>query len=70
MAFQFKFNLRMAPRFVSFDVGVIVGLLAVGAYLAIHSRHWIAAAFLLLAMVWTALVPLKLRRATKSTEVK
>ena len=64
----FGLNLKKAPRFVSFDAGVVAGLLGIGVYMAICNRHWIAAAFLLLGVIWTALIPIRLRRVAKSRQ--
>lgn len=55
------------PRFVSFDTGVIAGLLSIGVYMAISNRHWVAAAFLFLGVLWMALIPVRLRRVAKSS---
>lgn len=49
------------PRFFAFDAGVIVGLLGIGAYLAIVNRHWLAALFLVLGILWMVSVPYRLR---------
>ena len=50
------------------DAGVIAGLLGICIYMAISNRNWIAAAFLLLGVLWMALIPYRLRRAAKSRE--
>ena len=60
-------ELARMPRFVSFDTGVIAGLLSIGVYMAISNRHWIAAAFLFLGVLWMALIPFRLRRVAKSS---
>ena len=57
------FRLQKMPRFVSFDAGMIAGLLIIGIYLAIQSRHWIAAAFMALGVLWMASIPFRLRAA-------
>jgi hypothetical protein len=57
----FEFSLKKAPRFVSFDAGVVAGLLGIGVYLAVSNRHWIAAAVLLLGVLWMISIPLRLR---------
>jgi hypothetical protein len=49
------------PRFVSFDAGVVAGLLGIGIYLAILNRHWIAAAVLALGVLWMMSIPIRLR---------
>lgn len=64
--FPFGLSLKKAPRFVSFDAGVVAGLLGIGVYMAICNRHWIAAAFLLMGLLWMALIPFRLRRLPKS----
>jgi hypothetical protein len=48
------------PRFVSFDAGVVAGLLGIGIYFAILNRHWIAAAFLFLGVLWMISIPVRL----------
>jgi hypothetical protein len=55
------FRLEKMPRFISFDAGMVVGLLGIGIYLAILSRHWVAAAFLALGMLWMVSIPFRLR---------
>jgi hypothetical protein len=62
------FSLKRVPRFVSFDAGVVAGLLGIGAYLAVSDRHWIAAAILFLGVLWMARIPFRLRRMAKSCE--
>jgi hypothetical protein len=57
----FGFRLEKLPRFVSFDAGVVAGLLGIGLYLAIVTRHWVAAAFLLLGVLWMISIPIRLR---------
>jgi len=57
----FRFSLKKTPRFVSFDAGVVAGLLAIGVYMAISNRHWIAAAFLFLGALWMISIPFRLR---------
>jgi hypothetical protein len=57
----FEFTLKRVPRFVSFDAGAIAGLLSIGIYLAILNRHWIAAAFLGLGVLWMISIPIRLR---------
>lgn len=57
----FEFSLRRLPRFVSFDAGVVAALLGIGIYLAILNRHWIAAAFLGLGVLWMISIPIRLR---------
>jgi hypothetical protein len=66
--FMSGFSLKKAPRFISFDAGVVAGLLSIGIYMAISNRHWIAAAFLFLAVLWMASIPLRLRRVAKSSD--
>ena len=63
----FGLSLKKAPRFVSFDAGLIAGLLAICTYMAISHRNWLAAAFLVLGVLWMALIPYRRRRAAKST---
>ncbi len=53
--------LARMPRFFSFDAGVIAGLLGIGAYLAIVNRHWLAAVFLVVGILWMVSVPYRLR---------
>ena len=55
------FSLKNVPRFISFDAGAIAGLLGIGIYLAISNRHWIAAAFLFLGVLWMISIPVRLR---------
>jgi hypothetical protein len=57
----FAFRLEKLPRFISFDAGVVAGLLGIGLYLAIVTRHWISAAFLLLGVLWMISIPIRLR---------
>jgi hypothetical protein len=57
----FEFLSRRLPRFIAFDAGVVAGLLGIGVYFAILNRHWIAATFLALGVVWIISVPLRLR---------
>jgi hypothetical protein len=66
--FPFGLSLKKAPRFVLFDAGVVAGLLSIGIYMAISNRHWIAAAFLFLGVVWMASIAFRLRRAAKSSK--
>jgi hypothetical protein len=49
------------PRFVSFDAGVVAGLFGIGLYIAVVSRHWIAALFLILGAAWMISIPIRLR---------
>ena len=56
----FEFSLKKMPRFVSFDAGVVAGLLGIAIYMAVSSRHWIAAAFLLLGALWVISIPFRL----------
>jgi hypothetical protein len=65
--FPFPLILQQAPRFLTFDAGVITGLLGIGVYMAISSRHWIAAAFLFLGVLWAAWFPFRLRHVAKSS---
>jgi hypothetical protein len=64
--FPFGLSLKKAPRFVSFDAGVVAGLLGIGVYMAISNRNWTAAVFLFLGALWMALIPFRLRRVAKS----
>ena len=57
----FRISLERVPRFVSFDAGVVAALLGLGIYLAIVNRHWIAAAFLLVGVLWMISIPIRLR---------
>jgi hypothetical protein len=57
----FGLRLEKLPRFISFDAGVVAGLLGIGLYLAITTRHWLAAAFLLLGVLWMISIPIRLR---------
>jgi hypothetical protein len=59
------FNMKNAPRFFAFDAGLVAGLLAIGVYMAISNRHWIAVAVLSLGVLWVAWIPCRLRRAEK-----
>jgi hypothetical protein len=49
------------PRFVSFDAGLVAGLLGIGIYLAIARRHWTAALFLVLGAAWIISVVIRMR---------
>jgi hypothetical protein len=57
----FGISLERVPRFVSFDAGVVAALLSIGIYLAIVNRHWVAAAFFLLGVLWMISIPIRLR---------
>jgi hypothetical protein len=57
--FPLRFRLSRVPRFVSFDAGVVVGLLGIAAYMAVMNRHWIAAGFLLLAVLAVVMISLR-----------
>jgi hypothetical protein len=54
-------RLGRVPRFISFDAGVVAGLLGIGIYLAIVNQRWIAAAFLALGVLWMISIPIRLR---------
>jgi hypothetical protein len=56
-----KFRLSRAPRFVSFDAGVVAALLGLGLYMALVKGYWIAAIFLTLGMLWMISIPIRLR---------
>jgi len=64
--FPLGIRLERMPRFVSFDAGIVAGLLCIGSYLAISNRHWTAAAFLFLGVLWMISIPIRLR-ARKSS---
>jgi hypothetical protein len=66
MAIKLPFHRLMAkmPRFVSFDAGVVAGLLGIGIYLAIVRGHWIAALFLALGAAWMIFILIRLRLRT------
>jgi hypothetical protein len=57
----FGFRLEKLPRFIAFDAGVVAGLLGIGLYLAIVTRHWVSAAFLLLGVLWMISIPIRLK---------
>lgn len=61
-----RIRLERMPRFVSFDAGVVAGLLCIGGYLAISNRHWIAAAFLLAGALWMIWISIRLRVCNSS----
>jgi hypothetical protein len=56
----FAFKLQKRPRFISFDAGIVAGLLGIGIYLAILSRHWIATVFLALGVLFIVAIPIRL----------
>jgi len=62
----FGLDLKKTPRFLSFDAGVVAGLLSIGIYMAISNRHWFAAALMFLGMLWMAFIPIRSRWLAKS----
>ena len=58
-------HVKKGLRAISFHAGVGVGLAVVGIYLAVISRHWLAAAALLAAAILMASVPLRLPRVRR-----
>lgn len=56
-----RFRLEKVPRFISFDAGVVAGLLSIGIYLAIVKRNWLAVVLLALGLLWMISIPIRLR---------
>lgn len=57
------FNISRFPRLVSFDAGVLAGLVSIAVYMALLNKHWVAAGFLTAGAIWLALVGLRVSRA-------
>lgn len=58
-------HVKKGLRAISFHAGVGVGLAVVGMYLAVVSRHWLAAVALLVAAMLIASIPLRLPRVRR-----